>query len=175
MVHIVKQLDILWSTWSYIVKLVDDIGGVEVSTQETRTLTVTIDAPFEAVTTDLADPARHLEWATEFFAGPGRQQEDGSVIAMVPMMGGDVRFRIVGDAEVGILDILLAPVGAPYGPPLPVRVIPNGDGADVLWTLARMPGADDETWEQGLESMSRELSALKDRLEDPSYAGTTAP
>ncbi len=138
------------------------------STQETRTLTVTIDAPYEVVTADLADPARHLEWATEFFAGPGRQQEDGSVIAMVPMMGGEVRFQVAGDPKAGIIDLLLAPVGAPYGPPLPVRIVPNGDGADVLWTLARMPGADDEAWEQGLESMNRELFALKDRLEGPS-------
>lgn len=145
------------------------------STQETRTLTVTIDAPFEVVTADLANPARHVEWATEFFAGPGRQQEDGSVIVSVPMMGGEVRFRVAGDPAAGILDLLLAPVGAPYGPPLPVRVIPNGDGVDVLWTLARMPGADDETWTHGLDSLTRELIALKDRLEGLSYAELNSP
>ncbi len=135
------------------------------ATTETRTLTVTIDAPFEAVVKDLADPLAQTEWGTEFFAGPGTEGADGTVVAQVPMMGGEVVFRVEGVEEHGILDLYLAPTGAPFGPPLPVRVVRNGDGVDVLWTLSRTPGVLDEGWQQGIASMERELQDLRRRFE----------
>ena len=46
-----------------------------------------------------------------------------------------------------------------------MRVVPNGDGCDVLFTLARFPGTPDEAWEEGLASMQRELENLKARHE----------
>lgn len=135
------------------------------SVTTTRTLTVTIDAPLAAVASDLADPAAHPEWATEFFAGPAVPQPDGSVLVPVPMMGGTVGFRIEADVERGIVDLFLAPAGAPFGGPIPVRLIPNGDGVDVLWTLGRPAGVPDEAWEGGLTSMQRELDNLRRRHE----------
>ena len=138
------------------------------SVLETTTVTVTIEAPFERVADDLADPARHPEWATEFFAGPAKAGRDGEVIVSVPQMGGDVSFRIDADQSRGILDLYLAPVGTAFGPPLPVRLVRNGDGVDVLWTLARPPHVANDDWSQGLESMRRELVNLKARLETDS-------
>ena len=58
--------------------------------------------------------------------------------------------KIDADPVCGRIDLYLAPKGAPYGPPLPVRVVPNGEGADVLFTLARFPGQSDAQWEQDL-------------------------
>lgn len=29
------------------------------------------------------------------------------------------------------------------------RVVPNGDGVDLLWTLSRPPGLDDAAWQAG--------------------------
>jgi hypothetical protein len=135
------------------------------ATLHTHTLTVTIDAPLAQVAADLADPTTHPEWATEFYAGPVRPTEAGEFIAPVPMMGGEVRHRIDADIARGIVDLYFAPPGAPYGPPLPVRLVPNRDGVDVLWTLARFPGVSDQAWQQGLAAMARELQALKRRHE----------
>ena len=45
------------------------------TTFPTETLTVTIDAPLESVTRNLADPQVHPRWATEFFAGPARRDK----------------------------------------------------------------------------------------------------
>jgi hypothetical protein len=135
------------------------------ATLHTHTLTVTIDAPLAQVAADLADPATHPEWATEFYSGPVRPAEGGEFTAPVPMMGGEVRHRIDADISRGILDLYFAPPGAPYGPPIPVRLVPNGDGTDVLWTLARFPGVSDQAWQQGLAAMARELQALKRRHE----------
>jgi hypothetical protein len=135
------------------------------ATLETHTLTVTIDAPLATVAADLADPTTHHHWATEFFAGPVRPGDNGEFIAPVPMMGGEVRHRIDADVERGNLDLSFAPPGAAWGPPIPVRLVPNGDGTDVLWTLARFPGVSDRSWQQGLASMARELDALRRRHE----------
>jgi hypothetical protein len=117
------------------------------------------------VAADLADPTTHPDWATEFYAGPVRPAAGGDFIAPVPMMGGQVRHKIDADIAQGLLDLYFAPQGAAYGPPIPVRLVPNGDGVDVLWTLARFPGVSDQAWQQGLAAMARELQALKRRHE----------
>lgn len=135
------------------------------STLPTQTLKVTIAAPFERVVADLADGRSHGEWATEFFAGPVSEAGDGTYTADVPAMGGPTRMRIRADIGLGVIDLYLAPEGKPFGPPLPVRIVPNGDGADVLWILARFPGMPDAAWGGALASMERELEALRLRLE----------
>jgi hypothetical protein len=145
------------------------------ATMHTHTLTVTIDAPLAQVAADLGDPTTHPEWATEFYAGPVRPTPGGEFVATVPMMGGQVRHKIDADIARGILDLYFAPPGAPYGPPLPVRLVPNGDGVDVLWTLARFPGVSDQAWQQGLAAMARELQALKRRHEIQPPTDAPAP
>ena len=135
------------------------------ATLQTHTLTVTIDTPLVKVAADLADPTTYPSWATEFYAGPVRPAAGGDFIAPVPMLGGEVRHRIDADISRGLLDLYFAPPGAPYGPPIPVRLVPNRDGVDVLWTLARFPGVSDQDWQQGLAAMARELQALKGRHE----------
>ncbi len=135
------------------------------STMTTDTVRITIDAPFHEVVSDLADPATHPEWGTEFFSGPARPGEEGEVIVTVPRMGGEVRAKVDADPGSGRIDLYLAPQGQPFGPPLPVRVIPNADGVDVLFTLARFPGQSDAEWAEGLASMERELTKLKARHE----------
>jgi hypothetical protein len=135
------------------------------TTTDTTTLTETIDAPLLTVAADLADPINHPIWATEFFDGPAEARDDGSVAVVVPMMGGPARMRIDADVDRGIIDLFLAPGEAPYGDPLPVRLIPNGSGVDVLWTLGRPPQLPDEAWSHALASMQRELTVLKQRHE----------
>ena len=142
------------------------------ATLHTHTVTVTIDAPLVKVAADLADPATHPSWATEFYAGPVRPAAGGEFLAPVPMMGGQVRHKIDADIARGLLDLYFAPQGAAYGPPIPVRLVPNGDGVDVLWTLARFPGVSDQDWQQGLAAMARELDALKRRHETPARTDT---
>lgn len=134
-------------------------------TMTTETVRITIDAPFDTVVSDLADPLTHPEWATEFFAGPVRSAGNGEYTVAVPRMGGDVRMTLDTDGAAGRIDLFLAPLGASFGPPLPIRVVPNGDGVDVLFTLARFPGQSDADWAEGLASMKRELDHLKARHE----------
>ncbi len=83
----------------------------------------------------------------------------------VPRMGGPVLMRKAGDTALGVIDMYLAPLGAPFGAPLPVRVIPNGGGSDVLFTLTRFRDQTDQEWTERLHSMKRELENLKTRHE----------
>jgi hypothetical protein len=143
--------------------------------QETRTLTVSIDADFHKVAADLADPMTHPDWAHQFFAGPATPTDAKSeVLAQVPMMGGTVRYKIEADVANGLFDLYLAPLNAPFGAPIPVRLIRNGDGVDVLWTLSRMPGTPDVGWQAGIVAMTKELQALKARHEAGQVPGQGA-
>lgn len=136
------------------------------ATSETRCLTVTIDAPFDAVCADLADPATHPEWAHEFFDGRASETPQPGVVRLTaPMMGGPVLARTDGRTDLGVIDLYLAPEGAPFGEPLPIRVVRNGSGVDVLWTLSRPAGLPDPAWDGGIASMQRELDALRARHE----------
>jgi hypothetical protein len=81
------------------------------------------------------------------------------------MMGGPVLARTDARPEHGMIDLFLAPEGAPFGDALPIRVIRNGSGVDVLWTLNRPEGLPSQAWAGGLASMERELDALRARLE----------
>ncbi|MGH2741704.1 MAG: hypothetical protein ACRDN8_04295 [Thermoleophilaceae bacterium] len=132
---------------------------------ETHAAKISIDAPFREVARLVADPARAHEWGTEFYSGPLRRADGDEWIAPVPMMGGEIRYRHEADVERGIMDVYLAPPGSDFGPPLPMRVVPNGDGADVIVVLARMPGTSTEQWEQGLRGLDLELETLRSLAE----------
>ncbi len=135
------------------------------TTMKTETVRITIDTPFDQVVSDLSDPISHPAWGTEFFSGPAQPSRDGEVLATVPRLGGEIHMKVDADLAAGRIDLYLAPLDAPFGPPIPVRVIPNADGVDVLFTLARFPGQSDDEWAEGLVSMSRELTNLKERHE----------
>lgn len=135
-------------------------------TLHTEPIAITIDAPFAAVVADLADVSTHPTWATSFFAGPARPSGvDGEVLVDVPMLGGEARLRAAGRSDAGVIDLLLAPPGAPFGAPVPIRVVANGDGADVVFVLARQPGMPDAAWDHARMTMRAELGQLKERLE----------
>lgn len=91
--------------------------------------------------------------------------DGGEFRAPVPRMGGEVKLRADVDTVQGKIDLYLAPSGGDYGSPLPIRVAPNGDGADVIFVLTRSPGMGDDEWGEAQASMARELVNLKQRLE----------
>ena len=127
------------------------------TTFTTKTIAVTIDAPFDKIAPDLAEPFTHLEWGAEFFAGPVRQDSGRGLIVRVPAMGRDVQYRVETDLKHGIFDVVIAPLDGQFGPPSPVRLVRKGDGVDVLWTLIRLPEIPEEGWEQRIAAMEKEL------------------
>jgi hypothetical protein len=47
----------------------------------------------------------------------------------------------------------------------PMRVIPNGSGCEVVFTLFQRPGVSDETFETDAQWVTRDLESLKRLLE----------
>ena len=130
------------------------------TTFTTKTIVATIDAPFDKVAPDLAEPFTYPKWGAEFFAGPVRQDSGGGLIVRVPAKGGYVQYHVKTDFEHGIFDVFIAPLDGHFGPPLPVRLLRNGGGVDVLWTLIRFPGMPNESWEQGIATAQTTSSRL---------------
>lgn len=44
---------------------------------------------------------------------------------------------------------------------IPMRIVPNGEGAEVLFTLFRQPGMSDEKFAADAAWVARDLAALK--------------
>ena len=72
---------------------------------------------------------------------------------------GAVRIRFTGHNEYGVMDHV---VDTGSGDPVhvPLRIVQNGDGAEVMLTLFRQPGMDDERFSGDAKWVMRDLRAL---------------
>lgn len=69
-----------------------------------------------------------------------------------------------GDRRLGVLDHLVT-LGSGEVVPVYMRVIPNADGSEVLFTLFRLPSMSADVFERDAESVTRDLQRLKAILE----------
>src|SRR3954447_10636983 len=127
---------------------------------ESRHLTVAIDRPAAEVYAYARDPAHLPQWAAGLASGI--RLERGEWVADSPM--GRVLVRFVPVNEYGVLDH--APV-LPDGPAVtnPLRVLPDGDGCEVVFTVRRQPGTDDAAAEADVAAVTADLGTLKRVLE----------
>ncbi|MFD1326446.1 SRPBCC family protein [Mycoplana ramosa] len=77
---------------------------------------------------------------------------------------GQVRVRFAPDNDFGVIDHT---VTMPNGRVVynALRVVPNGDGAEVMFTLLRLPGMDDAAFETDAAQVARDLETLKELME----------
>jgi len=72
--------------------------------------------------------------------------------------------RFVKNNDLGVLDHYVSPApGAEVY--VPMRVLPNGSGSDVLFTLFKLPGMSDEKYAEDAGLVTRDLETLKRVLE----------
>lgn len=127
-----------------------------------RHLSIALPRPAAAVYAWLADPAHWVEWASGL--GALRQLDDGRWVAEQPE--GLVTVVFSPRNPFGILDHTVTTpsqngmAGAEIY--VPMRVIANSEGAEVVLTLFRLPGMDDATFERDAEWVMRDLERLKD-------------
>ncbi len=121
----------------------------------TRHIAVTIDRPFAEAYAFLSNPANWPLWASGL--GTLRHQIDGSWVA--DQAGGRATIVFTPRNEFGVLDHR---VTTPEGHVIdvPLRVMPNGRGCEVVLTLFRHPTMDDATWERDAEWVRRDLEKL---------------
>jgi hypothetical protein len=129
-------------------------------TLESRTLSVRINRDARDVYDFASFPENWPKWASGL--GKSFRKVHGEWIAETPQ--GPVKVRFTMRNGFGVLDHHVKPGGGPeiY---IPMRVIANGKGCEVLFTLFRQPGVSDEKFAEDAEWVMRDLTALKKLLE----------
>lgn len=121
---------------------------------------VHIARPWRAVYEFAAAPANLAAWASGL--GSTFEIVGGRLIADSPM--GRIAVTFTPRNELGVLD---HDVTLPSGEIVhnPMRVMPDGDGCEVLFTVRRQPGMTDEQFARDAETVRRDLETLKRLLD----------
>ncbi len=113
-----------------------------------------------------ADPGNLPRWAVGLAGGSAVTKDGDDWIMEAPF--GKVRVRFAEQNAFGVMDhdVTLESGVTVHNP---MRVMPNGEGSEVLFTLIRQPGMSDEQFAKDKAAVEKDLRALKDLLEgDPS-------
>ena len=124
---------------------------------EARTVSVSIARPWGEVYEAIWRPQDFPKWASGLSASPLVQDGERWTAAGPD---GPVRIRFTGRNAFGVTDHR---VDLGTGPEVyvPMRVVPNGGGAEVLVTLFRRPGMSDQEFAADAAWVLRDLLALK--------------
>lgn len=125
-------------------------------TLESRHISARIDRPAREVYEYAADPANLPEWASGL--GQAVENIDGRWYAESPM--GRVEVAFAPRNEYGVLD---HDVTLPTGEVVynPMRVIADGDGCEVVFTVRRRAGMSDEEFAGDGAAVAADLAGLK--------------
>lgn len=113
------------------------------TTHPSRTLSVRIERPYEEVYAFLVDQENSARWASGM---------DTSVPA-----------TYTEPNDYGVLDHTVHVPGQDVY--VPMRAIRNGTGTEVIFTVLRLPGMDDDAFEADAAAVSKDLRKLKEVLE----------
>lgn len=124
------------------------------------TLSVAIDRPVQAVYAFAANPRNLPLWAPGFALAVAPSGDSWQVTTA----GGPVSLRFAEPNAFGVLDHdVRLPTGQLFHNPM--RVIPNGAGSLVLFTLFQAPGVSDEAFAADVRLVEQDLHSLKGLLE----------
>jgi hypothetical protein len=129
-------------------------------TVESRGITVRIDRPFDNVYEFLADAANWNQWA--FGLGKNiRRSKDGWI---ADSDGGIARVQFTPRNNFGVMDhTVIRPSGQRVY--VPMRLIVNGSGCELLFTLFREPMMSEAQFASDAGFVQRDLNGLKRLLE----------
>lgn len=125
-----------------------------------RQLSISIARSCAEVYDFLAVPENFAQWAS----GLGQGLQKAGEVWRVQSPEGPVTVRFTPRNTFGVLDHTVTPPGGGdiY---IPMRVIANGAGSEVLFTLFRQPGMTDAKFAADAEWVLRDLYGLKQLLE----------
>lgn len=128
-----------------------------------RTYSVTINHEWQALYERIWQPAFFQQWASGL-AESGLREQDGQWLA--DGQDGPIRIRFTPYNNHGVMDHF---VDQGDGPEIyiPLRVVQNGAGAEVMLTLFRQPDMDDDRFAGDIKWVNRDLKALKSLIERP--------
>lgn len=125
-----------------------------------RNIGVAIDRDWRAVYDFAKQPENFARWASGL--GASLKRNGNQWIAEGP--DGPVSVRFSEENSYGVVDhrVKTASGEEIY---IPLRVIENGDGAEVILTLYRLPAMSDEIFARDAETVTADLARLKQLLE----------
>ncbi len=127
---------------------------------ESRTLTVSIAREAEAVYQFISNPANLPRWATAFCQSIRQAGSDW----VMQTSAGEMKIRFVPQNEFRVADHFVSPApGVEIY--VPLRVLPNGSGSEVVFTLFRQPSMTPEKFHEDLGLVQQDLQTLKRVLE----------
>ena len=124
---------------------------------EARTVSISIERPWRDLYEAIWRPECFPGWASGL---SGSSLEKDGEAWKAEGAEGPVRIRFTGHNAFGVMDHR---VDLGTGPEVyvPMRVVPNGGGAEVLATLFRRPGMSDEAFAADAAWVLRDLLTLK--------------
>jgi hypothetical protein len=128
--------------------------------RESRHISEWVDCPAQAAYDYASNPANVPEWAPGL--GSSVEQVGGTWMIESPM--GRVSVDFAPRNEFGVIDhTVTLPTGETVNNPM--RVIPDGDACEVVFTLRRRDGVSDAEFEQDAAAVAADLRSLKQLLE----------
>jgi hypothetical protein len=125
-------------------------------------ISTSIDRAAHDVYTYAANPRNLSAWA-HGLAHSDVELIDGVLVIDSPM--GRVTVEFAPPNQFGILDHdVTLPTGEVVANPM--RVIPNGDGCDVVFTVRRRAGVDEAEFSADADAVAADLAALRSLMEE---------
>ncbi len=126
-----------------------------------RIIHLTVNRPWREVYDFASQPENMPRWAAGLASGLKPDGEDwigdGGPI-------GKIQVRFAPENDFGVIDHTVT-LQTGINVENALRVIPNGDGAEIMFTLLRQPGTDDKAFETDAAAIHQDLSTLKNILE----------
>jgi carbon monoxide dehydrogenase subunit G len=125
-----------------------------------RTLSISIDRPPDKVYDFILNPENLPKWAAGLCKSVRKANADW--IAETPQ--GPMKIRFAEKNDFRVLDHYVnpAPGVEVY---VPMRVLPNGSGSEVIFTIVRSPDMSDDKFAEDIGLVERDLRTLKNVLE----------
>ena len=130
------------------------------NTHTSRNLSIFINRDAKDVYNFVCVPENFPRWASGL--GKSLKKIGGEWIAETPE--GPVRVKFTERNEFGVLDHWVSPKPG-LQIYIPMRVIANGNGCELIFTLFRLPHMTDEKFSADAEWVMRDLTTLKNLLE----------
>lgn len=126
---------------------------------------VSILRPPDQVYAFASNPENLPKWASGL--ANGVRKEGNEWLADSPM--GKIKIRFAEENEFGVLDhdVTLASGETFHNP---MRVIANGEGSEIVFTLYRLPGVSDKAFAKDAAIIRKDLEKLKKVMEKPKGA-----
>ena len=130
------------------------------STMEAKIIHISVDRDWREVYGFAGRPENMPLWASGLASGLEQDGDDWLARGVL----GTVRISFVQPNEFGVIDHTVT-IESGLRVYNALRVVPNGDGCEVIFTVLRLPGMSDEQFAADAAHVQNDLTTLKTQME----------